>query len=410
MVVILAAVGAARWPRRSGAALAAQLSVVALSSVWALEAFVYTVGTFGAIACFRAWALPGPGRMASLVRTGALTAVACVAAHVVFAAATLAATEQLPDWGQYLAYLNEFLFGHVGDLTYDFSHWSAGLPVGAAYLASAAAFVLVIRRRRDLVEGEPAALIALCGLTAYGIVLFTYFVNRSADHILPYVSLPVLMAGTLWLSLLLRGALVESRSLRLGGLAFALPLAVLLVSVAWSSIGSRFPRTALAHAVPGGEPLGEALRRLWHPPPINPRAPEGEALLNRYMPGEGRVPIIVTPDLETEILIRSDRANGLGLSDPTEDSFVASQNLPHVRRAVEGLRRGDRLLMETVALKVLAAYRAQPSRDPLTDPVDQKQLAPLQEWALKRIGQRFGIRVVHRDDQGFVVATLTPRP
>jgi hypothetical protein len=410
MIVILAAVGEARWPRRSGAALAAQLFVVALSSVWALEAFAYTVGTFGAIACFRAWALPGPGRLASLVRTGALTAVACVAAHVVFAAATLAATEQLPDWGQYLAYLNEFLFGQVGDITYDFSHWSAGLPVGAAYLASAAAFVLVIRRRRDLVEGEPAALIALCGITAYGIVLFTYFVNRSADHILPYVSLPALMAGTLWLSLLLRGALVESRSLRLGGLAFALPLAVLLVSVAWSSVGSRFPRTALAHAVPGGEPLGEVLHRLWHPPPIVPSAPEGEALLNRYMPGEGRVPIIVTPDLETEILIRSDRANGLGLSYPPEDSFVPSQTLPHVRRAVEELRPGDRLLMQTVALKVLAAYRAQPSRDPLTDPVNQKVLAPLQEWALKRIGQRFGIRVIHRDDQGFVVATLTPRP
>ena len=42
--------------------------------------------------------------------------------------------------------------------------------------------------------------------------------------------LPALLAGTLWLSLLLRGALVESRSPALGGLAFALSLAVLLVS------------------------------------------------------------------------------------------------------------------------------------------------------------------------------------
>ncbi len=64
MIVILAAVAEARWPRRSRAALAAQLFVVALSSVWALEAFAYTAATFGAIACFRAWALPGQGRLA----------------------------------------------------------------------------------------------------------------------------------------------------------------------------------------------------------------------------------------------------------------------------------------------------------------------------------------------------------
>ena len=269
------------------------------------------------------------------MRTGAVAVAACVVAHVLLAAATLAAAGELPDWGRYLAYLKEFLFGDVGDITYDFSHWSAGLPVGAAYLASAAAFVLVVRRRRDLVDEERAALIALCGATAYGIALFSYFVNRSADHILPYVSLPALMVGILWLSLLLRGALAESRALRLGGLAFALSVAVLLVSVAWSSIGPRVPRTALAHVVPGGESLGGALDRLWHPAPIEPRAPQGEALLNRYMPGDGRVPIIVTPDLETEILIRSGRANGLGLSYPTEDSFVTAAD-PAARAAGGG--------------------------------------------------------------------------
>ena len=409
MIVILAAAAEGRWPRRSGTALAAQLLVVAVSSIWALEAFAYTAVTFAAIACFRAWALPGPGRVASLVRMGALAVAACVAAQVLFAAATLAGSGHLPDWGHYFAYLKEFLFGQVGDITYDYSHWSAGLPVGAAYLASAAAFVLVIRRRRDLVDTQRAALLSLCGITAYGIALYTYFVNRSADHILPYVSLPALMAGTLWLSLLLRGALAESRSLRLGGLAFALPLAVLLLSVAWSSIRSEASRTALAYALPGGKSLHGALHRLWHPLPINRRAPDGEALLNRYMPGQDRVPIIVQSDLETEILIRSGRANGLGFSYPTEDSFVASQNLPHIERAVDGLRPGDRLLMQTAGLKALAAFRAQPSRDPLVNPLTLKKLAPLQQWALRRIGQRFAVRVIHRDDQGFVVVTLTPR-
>ncbi|MEK6326346.1 MAG: hypothetical protein AABM66_02320 [Actinomycetota bacterium] len=408
MVVILAATAEDRWPRRARIALASQLFAVALSSVWALEAFAYTAATFAVIACFRAWALPGQKRLKSLLRTGAVAVAACAIAHVLLAAATLAAAGRLPDWGQYLAYLNEFLFGGVGDITYDFSHWSAGLPVGAAYLASAAAIVLVVRRRRDIVDEHRAALTALCGASAYGIALFSYFVNRSADHILPYVSLPALMVGILWLSLLLRGALAPSRALRIGGLAFALSVAVLLVSVAWSSIGPRVPRTAVAHVVPGGDSLGGTLDRLWNPAPIDPRTPQGEALVSRYLPGTSPVPIVAAPDLETEILLRSGRAHGLGLSYATEDSFVPEENLPHVQRAVDELQPGDRLLMQAEALEVLAAYRAQPSRDPLTDPVDQKILVPLQEWALERIAQRFRVRVIHRDKGGFVVVALRP--
>src|SRR5207247_3214573 len=103
-----------------------------------------------------------------------------------------------------------------------------------------------------------------------------YFVDRSADHVLPYVCLPALMAGTLWLSMLVRGALGRSTSVRLGGLAFALILSVLLVSVAWSSIGDRFSRSALAHVLPGGESARTAFHRLWHPAPVASRAPRGE--------------------------------------------------------------------------------------------------------------------------------------
>jgi hypothetical protein len=408
MVVVVAATVEARWPQSSPIPRVAELLAVALSSLWALEAFAYTSATFAAIACFRAWALPGPGRLAALIRIAVLALGACVGAHVLFAAATLAASGQLPDWGEYLAYLNEFLFGQIGDLTYDFSPWSAGLPVGAAYAASAVAFVLAVIRRRSLVDDQRTALVAICGITAYGIAVYTYFVNRSADHILPYVSFPVVLVGALWLSLLLRGALVGSRAARLGGLAFALSLSVLVVSAAWSSIGPRFPRTALAHVIPGGESMRTALHRLWNEPPFDPRAAAGVRLVDRYLPGEGRVPIVVSPDLETEILLRSGRANGLGLSYPTEDSFVPSQNLPRVRSAVDGLRPGDRLILQATALEVVAAYRAQPSRDPLADPVTENTLAPLQEWALKRIGERFRIRVVHRDEQGLVVVALEP--
>ena len=319
------------------------------------------------------------------------------------AAATLAAAGELPDWGQYLAYLNEFLFGEVGDITYDFSHWSAGLPVGAAYLASAAAFVLLVQRRRDLVDGERAALIALCGITAYGIALFSYFVNRSADHILPYVSLPALMAGILWLSLLLRGALVESRTAALGG-AGVRPARS---RSCWSPLhGRRSVRGSRGRRWLTSFPAASRL--------VGPSTASGTR--RRSTPGHrrakpcsiatcratDRVPIIVTPDLETEILIRSDRANGLGLSYPTEDSFVTARD--PAARAAGGGRAATRRSAADADRRAQGARRvSEPSPRGTRSPTrsTQKLLAPLQEWALKRIGQRFRIRVIHRDDDSW---------
>jgi hypothetical protein len=139
---------------------------------------------------------------------GALGALAaCAAAHLLFAAITLAATGSLPDWGEYLAYLEAFLAGDIGDLTYDVARWTPGLALGAGYLASAAALLELARRRDPLLERERPAAVALAGLTAYGIVLLSYYVDRSQDHILIHVALPALLVGTLWLALLRRAPL-----------------------------------------------------------------------------------------------------------------------------------------------------------------------------------------------------------
>ena len=214
-----------------------------------------------------------------------------------FAAVTLAAAGGLPDWGEYLAYLREFLAGDTGDLTYDVPRWTPGLVVGAAYLASAAALAELARRRGPLVERERPALIAITGVTAYGSALMSYYVDRSLDHILIYVALPVLLAGALWLGLLLRCRDAVGRTARTAGLALSLAVAALVVAVGWGAIDARFPRSALAHAAPGGSSLRGALERLWHPPPLAPAAPAGEQALRRSMPGERESLVMVQPDL-----------------------------------------------------------------------------------------------------------------
>jgi hypothetical protein len=413
MAVLLALVFGERWPRHVRAAGILALAIVGISSIWSLEGLVYTGAVFAIVSCLQAWLRPAPGRLAWLRRRGLEALLACVIAHLVFAAVTLAATGHLPDWLQYLAYLHAFLFGSLGDLTYDVAHWTPGLAVGAAYAASAAAIVELCRRRDAFVERERPALVAATGLTGYGIVLLSYYVDRSQDHILMHVSLPALLAGTVWLGVLARSHGTISRPVRLGGLAFGLIVGMLVLSVAWSSIGDRFPRSALAHAAPGGQSLRDALHRLEHPPALSTAAPEGVRLLKRYMPGEERSLVAVSPDLGTEILLRSDRVDELFLGDPWEASFVADQRVGGVRKAVDALRPGKRMLLDAEAVKVLAILRARPALDPLDATARvalPSHLAPLQQWALKRIQQRFMLRTIYDDGGSYSVVELEARP
>ncbi len=152
--------------------------------------------------------------------------------------------------------------------------------------------------------------------------------------------------------------------------------------------------------------------RLWHPPPIDARSPQGQLLLDRYMPREHRVLILASSDLATEILMRSGRANELPFGDPVEDFFVGAPHPPAMRRAVAELETGDRMLMQTSGLQILAALERQPARNPLLNPLPGAgaySLTPQQEWILRRIGEQFRLRVIHRDEQGFVVVELAPR-
>jgi hypothetical protein len=404
MLVVLAAVAAARWPRHRATGRVLALGALGVSSVWALEAFAYTLVTFAAVAAAEAWLLAPGERRRWLGRQGLLALAACVIVQAALAVGTLAGTGHLPAWGQYLSYAHAVLLGGAGQISYGFARWPPGLAVGAGALASAAAIVLLARRRPALARREPAMLIALAGATAYEIAVLSYADNRSSTYLLPYIALPLVMCGVLWLALLLRRGEVRPRR---GGVAFALAVAVLLVSVAWPHVGGRFSRSALAHAYPGGG-LRAAIHRLWHPPPIDPRAPEGERLLKRYMPGKRVLIVLPTvPDLGTEILMRSRKANAMFLGDPKADTLVPAVWLPRVRRSLAQLRPGTRLLTNGRALDVLATLRANPSIDPLKHNV-ASGVGEL-EWILLQIDRRFALRPVYRDPDGLIVAELSVR-
>jgi hypothetical protein len=214
------------------------------------------------------------------------------------------------------------------------------------------------------------------------------------------------------------------RALRTGSLVLPLAVTALLVAVAWSSIGPRFGDSALAYAVPRHKSMSDALDRLWHFPPLDPSSPQAEALLEKNMPGQRRVPVLIKPGLQTEVLMRSERVNAIPIGEPWEDGFVAHTRLPGIREAIDGMRPGRRILLDQGTLQALATVRKDPGLDPFdfrtpaASPAPGSpsgktsagsSTAPIQVYALKEINRRFAIRVVDRGPGGFVVAELERR-
>ena len=72
LALVLATTAGARWPRRAAAARAAALLVLALASIWALEALAFTAVTFAAMAVVQARLLPAGSRVRWLRPRGAL--------------------------------------------------------------------------------------------------------------------------------------------------------------------------------------------------------------------------------------------------------------------------------------------------------------------------------------------------
>jgi hypothetical protein len=394
-------------PRLAPAARTTGLVVVGISAIWAVEAFAYTTFTFLVLIAVEAYLRPSEGRRRWVLTQIGLAAAACLGAHLILALATLAATGHLPDWSQYLVYVHGLLLGgKEGAVTYGFADWSPGLAVAAACLASAAALLLLMIRTPARARAQPALLLALAGSTAYAVASFSYTDNRSNTYLFPYVSFPVLLAGALWLALLL-GRADLSLARRRACLAGALSIAVLMLAAAWPTIGDHFSESALARAYPSGG-LSSALHRLWHPPPIDPRAPVVERLLDRYIPAKKVLVVLPdAPDLTLEALMRSRRALDLYLGDPAEDMWNPSIWIPRISRQIDSLRPGARVLVDTFGLAMALRLRGHPDSYALDHPV--KGGSPELEWIIHRLDQRDRIVPIHRGPGQFIVATLVPR-
>ena len=406
MALIFFWVAAARFPSASRWLRGAGWAVVGLSSIWALEAFVYVSGALAGMLVIEAALMP-EGRLRWLRKQVIYTLVSWLIAQVLFALATLIWGGALPDWGLYLTYLRDFLAGDVGDLTYDVPAWSPGLTVGFVYLTLTVALGVTAARRPAWLRDRPVATTALAGLAGYGVLLYSYFDNRSLAHVIPYISLPLLLGVTLWLWLVISNPAVPRRT-AVVTLGSVLVVATLSVATVMPGAWDRGRTSLLAYAVPGGHSLKDGFHRLWNPPELKSGADQGAALLEQYMPGQETSAVLTVPDLDNNILtLAGGRANSLGITDAKEQSWVPGPHVEPVAKAAEQLEPGDRMLVDSSAIK---AYRAL-VRNPEADHEEiarNNGLADIQMITLSEIAARFRLKPVAGKD-GLFVVELEPR-
>lgn len=406
--LILCWVAAARFPRGRRWLRGAGWVVVGLSPLWALEAFMYVSGALIGMLLLEAALMPG-GRIRWLIRQAICAVSAWAVALVLFAIATLIGSGSLPDWGLYITYLRDFLSGEVGDLTYDVPAWSPGLTVGFGCFSSALALAITAIRNPDWLRARAVAAVALAGLAGYGILLYSYFDNRSLAHVVPYVSLPLLLSVSLWLWLVIRDGSVPRRTAA-ATLGAVLGTVALSVATVMPNAADRAETSLLAYALPGGKSLGAGFDRLWNPPELTAGAARGAAMLEEYLPGQSASPVLTEPDLDNNILSLAGRANSLAITDAKEQSWVEGPHREPIAAAVARLEAGDLMLVDRAALRAWAAIEADPEagREARQEITRETGIADIQLLALRDLATRFRPAPVARDG-GLAVIRLTPR-
>ena len=193
--------------------------------------------------------------------------------------------DQLPDWGQYLAYLDRLPLRSAWERSRTTS--PAGLPESRR---SARAISPRPRQSscwspaggRTWSGGSVSRCSSLTGATAYGpSVIFGYLVDRSMDHVRPLCEPAGPRApGRSGSASVLRAATGpdHGRSRR-RVLAFALSVALVLPSpLAWSALGPRLDATRRSRmSCPVATRPRAALHRLWHFPAFKRTAAGGGA-------------------------------------------------------------------------------------------------------------------------------------
>jgi hypothetical protein len=410
LAVLLFALLGLRRPAKRTPVTVGSLAVLAVATVWSIETFVFTAIVLAGVTAFFLAATSSSPRQARGVAGGALlrAAAVCLAAVGLLAIATRAFAGAWPDWGWYVDYMTAY---SSGPAHLPVGAWSPVWVLGGVYFASLAGTLGMLLLRRPFVEENLLRLTALAGTSVAGLTFLVYFINRSDDSLLVLFALPAIMVVCIWLDFALDLAR-PSRAVRGIAVGLAAWLGAFVVVAGWPLIKGSIESSALDHAWPGGRSLRADISTIWSSPPIDPRSVAAQKLIERHF-GGGEPLLFLEPDLATETLMRSRRANLLPIGFPAGHGIVPSAWLGRLRNDVEALKAGTPVL--------LVRHPRGPNGEP-AEPVGplfaervfgqvhpESWLSPPAEIALRMVKRRFVLKPVAEGEDGLVVARLEPK-
>jgi hypothetical protein len=388
-LVILLSVAAARSTRRARLLDGLVLVVVGASAAWSGESGVYCLGTACAIACIDAAVLEsGRGaRYRVAVRGVARCLAASVCGALLFTGLTRAGTGVWPHWGAYADFVRLYTTGGFGELP--IGAWSPGLALGAFYAASAVALLAMVGLRPALVRERRATFRAIAGLTAMGALVFTYFLGRAAPNSLFHIAPPAVALLFVWVGI--ADVTLANRRTAAMAMAATIFMGALVVAGERDNVARKYPHTALAALIGGATDLTTQVQSLWRNPVVDPKTAHVVHFVSSL--GMSRAPLIVVlpPEVESEVLLRLDRGNAVGTSNPCQESLSA-RGPSRVVAGVNALRPGAILVTSSA-------------------PADGRRLLPIQRYTLAVIRSQFRIRQIGADGRGyeaFVLAVHAP--
>ena len=283
-----------------------------------------------------------------------------------------AATGAWPDWGGYLEYIHLYTISNFGDLL--IAPWSAGLAIGGLYTVSAVLLLLIVIICPAFARSRAVALRAATGLTALGILVYTYFLGRSHPNNLVHISPPAIALLFVWLDM--ARSTVSSRVPIAAVSAVAALFAALIVTGEHQNITQKYTSTALASVLGSSKSLDSRVSALWHNPVVEPAVTDIVRFVASLRTHGAPLTILLPQAVETEVLLRLDAINAIGSSNPLQEEISPG---PRTR--------------------IAAAVRVLPPGGILVISVTESAL-PIEQYEFALLNQRFTLRAIGTSRHG----------
>jgi hypothetical protein len=377
----LASVGAATHKRLFEALV---FATVAVASVWSGEAGVYCLGTAVALACLDAAAADASAleRMRTAARRIAQLVATSASALLLFTLLTRALAGAWPNWGAYLYYIRLYTTGGLGALPIE--PWSPGLALGALYTISAIAIVLLALTRPSLLRERAVAFRAATSLTVLGVLVYTYYLGRAHPNNLYFISPPGVALVFVWLGIV--RSTFDSRvavAVACGTVIFG---GAVVVANESGTLSEKYPTTALAAVLGSGPSLASEVSTLWRNPVFYPEAAHVVQFVSALKPERTGLTLLLTPNVETEALLRLGIANAVGSSQPCQEQ-LSTQGSGRVAKEVSALAPGGIVVT---------------GNGP-----NNGGLLPIEQYTLTLLRDRFTLEEIAADGQGLRAFRMT---